>query len=48
MQYTRKPGKYWDNFANVETELLAFIEEHGTSGIMPIETELLRAGNQEA
>ncbi len=44
MQYSRKPGKYWDNFAHVGTELLAFIEEHGTHGIMPIEKELLRAG----
>src|SRR6266702_433183 len=44
MQYSRKPGKYWDNFAHVETELLDFIEEHGTHGIMPIEKELLRAG----
>jgi SAM-dependent methyltransferase len=44
MQYTRKPGKYWCDFAHVEAELLAFIEEHGTPGIMPIEKELLQAG----
>lgn len=44
MQNERKPGKYWDNFAHVETELLAFIEEHGTSGIMPIEKDILEAG----
>jgi Hypothetical methyltransferase/SNF2-related domain len=44
MQYARKPGKYWDDFAHVETELLAFIEEYGIHGIMPIQVELLRAG----
>jgi hypothetical protein len=44
MQYTRKPGKYWGDFAHVETELLAFIEEYGIPGIMPIEKELLQAG----
>src|SRR5258708_8628828 len=47
MQYTRKPGKYWNDFAHVETELLAFIEEYGTSGIMPIEKELLQAGRRD-
>ncbi len=44
MQYTHKPGKYWNDFVHVETELLAFIEEYGTLGIMPIEKELFQAG----
>jgi hypothetical protein len=44
MQYTRKPGNYWSDFVHVEMELLAFIEEHGTSGVMPIKEELLQAG----
>src|SRR5260221_14754432 len=43
-QYTRKPGKYWGDFAHVEAELLSFIEEDGTPGIMHIEKELLQAG----
>src|SRR5437660_199139 len=44
MQYTRKPGKYWGDFAHVETELLAFIEEHGTPGVMPSRNDLRQAG----
>lgn len=44
MRYTRKPGNYWNDFSNVETELLAFIKDHGTPGIMPIKAELLKAG----
>jgi hypothetical protein len=44
MQYTRKPGKYWNDFAHIETEILAFIDEYGTPGIMPIEKELLQVG----
>ena len=43
LQYARKPGKYWSEFVHVEMELLAFIEEHGTAGMMPITEELLRA-----
>ena len=44
MQHRRKPGKYWDDFARVETELLAFIAEHGTLGVMPVEKDLLQIG----
>jgi hypothetical protein len=44
IRYTRKPGNNWNDFTRVETELLAFIKSHGTSGIMPINAELLKAG----
>lgn len=41
---SRKPLGYWSDFANVATELLAFIAEKGTPGIMPTEDELRDAG----
>ena len=44
IQYKRKPGNYWNDFARVEAELLAFIEEYGTPGVMPIEKELFQGG----
>jgi hypothetical protein len=44
MKYTRKPGNYWNDFSHAETELLAFIKDHGTPGFMPIKAELLKAG----
>ncbi|MBO0796670.1 MAG: hypothetical protein J2P36_37780, partial [Ktedonobacteraceae bacterium] len=44
MKYTRKPGNYWNDFSHVETELLAFIKDHGTPGFMPIKAELLKVG----
>src|SRR5258707_1821427 len=44
MKYIRKPGKYWNDFTHVDTELLAFIKERGTPGVMPIQEELLQAG----
>jgi len=41
---TTKPNGYWDDFANVERELLAFIQEQETPGVMPTRTELKQAG----
>jgi Hypothetical methyltransferase/SNF2-related domain len=41
---TTKPNGYWDDFANVERELLVFIQEQGTSGVMPTSTDLKNAG----
>lgn len=35
LTYTKKRHHYWDEFANVERELLSFIEEHGTLSVMP-------------
>src|SRR5437588_4820463 len=43
-KYMRKPGNYWKDFNHVEKELLAFIAEYGTPGVMPIKVELLKAG----
>lgn len=44
LKYMRKQGNYWKDFSHVEKELLAFIAEYGTPGIMPIKAELLKAG----
>jgi hypothetical protein len=43
MGSTRKPTGYWADFSNFERELLAFIEEHGTPGVMPTDKELRKA-----
>ena len=40
----RKSIGYWDDFDNVRQELQAFIQEHGTSGVMPTQTELVQVG----
>ena len=42
--YDSKPAGYWDNFNNIEQALRTFIEEHGTSGIMPTKEEMRSAG----
>jgi ribosomal protein L13E len=39
-----KPPGYWNDFANLERELLAFVAEHGKAGVMPTHTMLLSAG----
>lgn len=44
LKYSRKPGNYWKDFDHVKQELLAFISEYGTPGVMPIKAELLKAG----
>ncbi len=36
----RKPDGYWNDFANIERELGAFIAEHGIVGIMPTQHQL--------
>lgn len=38
-----KPNGYWDDFANVEQELLAFIQRYGIDGIMPTTAEIAKA-----
>jgi hypothetical protein len=40
----KKRHRYWYDFANVEAELKAFIEQQGTPGIMPTKKELEEAG----
>lgn len=44
LDYRKKRHRYWYDFANLETELKAFIEQHGTPGVMPTKTELEEAG----
>jgi superfamily II DNA or RNA helicase len=39
-----KPHGYWNEFGNLETELLTFIEEHGVPGAMPTRDNLKQAG----
>ena len=43
LAHTKKRHGYWDNFANVQREILAFIGEKGTPGVMPIHEELKKA-----
>ncbi len=45
LAYQRKQPDYWKDFNNLERELLAFIEKHGTPGVMPKNEELTKAGN---
>lgn len=44
MASKRRPRGYWNNFANLEAELRAFVDEHGEPGMMPT-TEQLRAAD---
>ena len=44
LAYTAKPADYWKEFVNLERELLAFIDKHGTTGVMATNTELYKAG----
>jgi hypothetical protein len=39
-----KPPGYWKEFASLERELLAFIEEHGVPGAMPTHRAMRSAG----
>ena len=47
MASKRKPNGYWDDFSNLECELLAFMEERGTPGVMPTASELIEAGRSD-
>ncbi len=38
----QKPKGYWKDFANLERELRAFTEAHGTLERMPTDGELLK------
>ena len=46
MSDVRPPG-YWDDFANVELELRAFIAEHRVDASMPTIPELEAAGRHD-
>jgi hypothetical protein len=39
-----KPKGYWDNLENVRTEILVFINEFGTPGVMPLQKNLADKG----
>ena len=40
----RKPIGYWNDFANVEREIRAFIRDNGVEDVMPTYTEMTDAG----
>jgi hypothetical protein len=42
-----KPLRYWDDFAVLDRELLAFIAEHGQPGVMPKQKDLCQAGRAD-
>ena len=44
LAYSKKRKGYWEDFVNIERELLAFIEQRGTPGVMPTQIELFKAG----
>ena len=44
MQPKIKPIGHWDGFTNIERALSAYIDEYGTSGVMPTLSELQKAG----
>lgn len=41
---SHRPKGYWEDFSNVERELLAYIAERGDPGMMPTYTSILEAG----
>lgn len=41
---SQKPAGFWDDLGNLDREVLEYVEEHGTPGIMPKHSELRRAG----
>jgi hypothetical protein len=43
----RKARRYWQDPANVDRELLAFIAEHGQPGVMPKQKEMQQAGRAD-
>ncbi len=45
--YIAKPTGHWDNISNLQYDLLSFIDEHGTQGIMPKHEELQKAGRDD-
>ena len=40
----RRPYRYWEDFSNLEREILEYISSHGTPGVMPKLSELEAAG----
>lgn len=44
LSHAQHPDGYWDDFSNIERELFAYIQEHGTQEIMPSRAKLIKAG----
>jgi transposase-like protein len=44
LEFKKKRAGYWQDFANIEKHILAFISLHGTADIMPTKQELEEAG----
>lgn len=42
--YTKKPLGYWNDFSNVERDLLIYIRKFGKAGSMPTHKELMETG----
>ncbi|MEW5858037.1 MAG: hypothetical protein AB1861_11740, partial [Cyanobacteriota bacterium] len=47
LTYTKKTLGYWDDFSNLEQEILTYVQKHGTAGVMPIQEELKKAGRND-
>ncbi|MTJ48808.1 hypothetical protein [Dolichospermum sp. UHCC 0259] len=46
LEFKKKRAGYWQDFANIEKHILAFISLHGTADIMPTKQELEEAGER--
>lgn len=44
LEFKKRRAGYWQDFANIEKHILAFISLHGTADIMPTKQELEEAG----
>jgi hypothetical protein len=44
LSYSTKPKKYWKDLENLDKEIRAFIENHGTSGVLPSQGTLKQHG----
>ncbi len=47
LTYIKKTSGYWDDFSNLEQEILAYIQEHGVVGVMPTQEQLKKAGRHD-
>jgi hypothetical protein len=46
LEFKKKRAGYWLDFANVEKDILAFISQHNTPGVMPTKQDLEEAGEK--
>lgn len=47
LEPTRKPAGYWQDFEHTAQEVLAFVEQHGTPGVMPTQAAFSAAGRTD-